>query len=129
MAAMSMGFGFLTLPSQVYALLSTLMKLKSSRQITSLSFSILSGLSLAFCFALTKTTLDSECSRMFSTSVGESSGSIGTRMRPKAVVAKKAIVQFGMLSERMAILSSAFTPKLERVPDRLSAFSLICEYV
>ena len=68
--------------------------------------------------------LASECARMFSTSSWERSGSMGTAMRPNAVIAKKATLQLGLFSESIATLSVAPIPKLDSILEMLSQQSL-----
>ena len=83
---------------------------KSSRQM------ITSRRSTAFCRTLccslreTKRTFVSECLRMCLISLSEKSGSIGTLMPPKAVVAKYATPQLGMFWDRSPTREPLPTP-------------------
>ena len=126
---MSIGSGFLMVPSQVYLVSSTRIRLKSLRSITIWSLPSASSLILGSCLRDTKIALASECWRMFSTSLGETSGSIGTAIRPLEVMAKNATPQLGIFSERIAILSEALMPKVARTPEIRSQASLKPAYV
>ena len=77
---------------------------------TSVILSKHSWLSLWRSLCETKTTLLSEWFRMLVTSFSELSGRMGMDTRPKAVVAKNARVQLGMLCDRMATLSPPLMP-------------------
>ena len=82
MAAMSIGSGRWVRPSQVYLLSSALMSVNVLISITSRSCAIVSGLILAICLEDTNMAFVSECRRMFSTSLADSSGSMGTAILP-----------------------------------------------
>ena len=124
MAAMSIGSGFLMVPSQVYLVSSTLIRLKSLISTTICNLPSASSLIFGSCLRDTNIALASEWTRMFSTSLGETSGSIGTAIRPKEVMAKKATPQLGWFSDRIAILSDALMPKVARTPESRSQASL-----
>ena len=65
-------------------------------------------------------TFDSEWVRILVTSFWETSASMGTTMRPYAVVAKKATTQLGMFCDRIATRSPCLIPKRDRRWDRRS---------
>ena len=77
----------------------------------------------------TNNALVSECVRMLVISFSDSSVSMGTAIRPNAVMEKNATDQFGMFCENIATLSPLLMPKLLRVRERRRQVSLNDAYV
>ena len=129
MVARSSGRGCDTFPSQVKASSLRLMVSNVSMSMTRSIFSMHSRLSFGSSLLDMNIALLPEWFRMLVTSFSDESGRIGTDTLPKGTRENIATVQFGMFCDRIATLSPAPMPYLDRWWDSSSHLRLKLPYV
>ena len=101
-------------PSHVNSASSLCMISNVSMSMMRVNFCFTSSDSLPAILCDTKMALHSEWLRILVTSLSEESGRIGTATRPNATMENSETVQFGMFWDKIAILSPALSPYLEK---------------